>query len=366
MFFRIHLSPFFLITKYKPSQYKDIEIMTNTSSNQTQRISYPMLDLLKFFFCFMVVAIHVDFFRSREEQPLFNYLQTASVPFFFAVSGFLLNQKMLSGRQVLKRARRYLFLYLIWTLIYLPLSISIILNSDASLLSSLSDYLRRILFYGEYQLSWALWYLHSLVISMLIIAWMRSHRWPDYSIFLVGLLLYYSIRWLNESAVAGTLPYGLQQPVAWLYKIFIGFRSLQGLVYVSIGMLIARYQHLLARIRISHLSSINGQVFLSLLLIGGSLFDTPIRKLLMAAGITLMGVCCSSVRNNRHNLLLRQLSTLVYLLHLLIIATLQSFSFCSDSYQSFYISVCILSIGASLLILYLSDKPLGRWLKHLY
>ena len=94
---------------------------------------YPAIDVAKFIFSILVVAIHTVPLGNNDYGFPLNLLGSLSrlaVPFFFMASGFFLSKKFdgdfYSERNIIavkKYALHILFLYGLWTLIYLPITI---------------------------------------------------------------------------------------------------------------------------------------------------------------------------------------------------------------------------------------------------
>lgn len=98
-----------------------------------EKKNYYGIDLLKFIMAVCVVAIHTQPLYSVQSivvQRLFDTITSLAVPYFFSVSGFLLFSKIdadISCRKNMEVCKRYLSrvlsLYVIWNIIYLPITI---------------------------------------------------------------------------------------------------------------------------------------------------------------------------------------------------------------------------------------------------
>lgn len=66
---------------------------------QAQRANFPVMDIMKFIFCFFIVGIHTEIFSENFqlhywiEKGLFRL----AVPYFILCSGFLLAMKIDTG-----------------------------------------------------------------------------------------------------------------------------------------------------------------------------------------------------------------------------------------------------------------------------
>ena len=121
-------------------------------------------------------------------HPLFNVNETLSfltadiigrtaVPFFFAATGFLLEKQI--GQQKEKREiigpyiRKLLYLYGIWTIVYLPIIIyDKIIISDMPLTYNLFAVVRDFFFTGSYS---HLWYLPATAVGLVIVYTLREY-----------------------------------------------------------------------------------------------------------------------------------------------------------------------------------------------
>lgn len=93
---------------------------------------YRILDLMKFVMAVVVIAIHIRpevSFSNHSVKIIFEGIYSLAVPFFFMASGFLLFRKAripledVGKARILSYLKRMLKLYVVWTLIYLPLTI---------------------------------------------------------------------------------------------------------------------------------------------------------------------------------------------------------------------------------------------------
>ena len=141
-----------------------------------ERIQYNGIDVIKFIMAVFVVVLHTHPLEGISE--LLNFLLSdvigrAAVPFFFAVTGFLLEQKMTGARGQTREVvcgyvRRILGLYVIWTLIYLPIIVwDKLIDGQGSLQHGIFTMLRDFLFAGSYA---HLWYLPAAVVGVLLTA----------------------------------------------------------------------------------------------------------------------------------------------------------------------------------------------------
>lgn len=137
-----------------------------------EKKNYYGIDLLKFIMAVCVVAIHTQPLYSIQSivvQRLFDTITSLAVPYFFSVSGFLLFSKIdanILSRKSMEVCKKYLSrvlsLYVIWNIIYLPITIFGFKENNMSFARYVLDCIRGFLFIGQQFYSWQLWYLLSV------------------------------------------------------------------------------------------------------------------------------------------------------------------------------------------------------------
>lgn len=148
------------------------------------------IDTLKFLFSLVVVWIHTGVGNLGGLTPW-------AVPFFFLVSGFFLFGKLFNERDRSKQgtiicswSRKVLWLYLLWSLIFLPYTIIGFFQDNLGPAKSIAIYLRNLVLVGENYLSWPLWYLLGMLWSGVLI-WIASKlKIPFWALCVLAALLY--------------------------------------------------------------------------------------------------------------------------------------------------------------------------------
>ena len=146
---------------------------------------YPLIDILKYLFAFLVIAVHT--FPFSDIDPTFNLLFIASicrlaVPFFFVASSFFFFRKQHKIDHYLKRIT---LLYLVWTIIYMPFIIKGFLGSSnigLSLLRLVID----LFINGSY---YHLWFLPALLLGMYL-ANSVYQKWGLKNLVYLSIILY--------------------------------------------------------------------------------------------------------------------------------------------------------------------------------
>ncbi len=142
------------------------------------RKAYPAVDAAKLVMALFVVGIHRSLFADRTlDHMTVNVLFSIAVPFFFVTSSFLLFRKLQSPEQdrrktFLRFEKRILILYIVYTIVYLPCIFvkSFTGHYDEITLRALAGeclFLVRRFFLDTSYIH--MWYLHTLMISMLIV-----------------------------------------------------------------------------------------------------------------------------------------------------------------------------------------------------
>ena len=196
---------------------------------------------MKFILAMFVVAAHTGFGKdvSFEFRYLFyNGLVRVAVPAFFVINGFFFYKNIIVGGTKFETWRnRLAVLYLIWTIIYLP----IYWPESAKLNVALIELVSVLLF------GWLhLWYLVStLGAGILIYKFLRNKS----SIFMIALCsaVYafgLSLQYLgNYHLIADPRLYAILEDTA-VYRNFLFF----GLPFMTLGFLIAKHD-VLSRVR---------------------------------------------------------------------------------------------------------------------
>lgn len=317
---------------------------------------YPFVDVVKFVLCFLVIAIHCNSYSLIPEK-----LCELAVPLFFVFSGFFIFPKVVSqgvyDSSVWRYVLKLLRLYLTYTIVFFPLAIYGFIHSDMPFIQALYRYIRNFLLIGSQYYSWHLWYVLATIVAVSLIA-LLSRKWKLEAVFVfavvlsaLGLLL----DMLKAAPSGNSMVDGL---VSMYFRLFFTVRNgfFWGLLYVSTGMLIRKYEaFLICRYRI-----------VSALLLVAVVFyirDIMTTKSLV---VCLSGSLCFLPALNRLvnpdvSKTLRQVSVLVFFFHLyfcfLFVEVLSL-----DSTVAFF-AVSVSSVAFAALLLYLIRWPRFHWLR---
>lgn len=209
--------------------------------------NYRLIDLLKFICAFLVVGIHTRPFQASSDllDKLFYYdISNYAVPFFYACTGYFLIVKSSEENlhvKLMLRCKKILRIYLTWSAIYLPLTISGWIVEGGLNPTYLILCLRNFVFVGDNFYSWTLWYLNGLIFALLLID-ILLRKFSVKQIANIGAFVYLigiGLTMLNGHLES--LPLFLQRPVNLYFSLFVTTRNglFQSLVFVTFGMLIA-------------------------------------------------------------------------------------------------------------------------------
>lgn len=140
--------------------------------------NYPGIDVIKFIMAFAVVSIHAPEYlwpEARVYPEFFRWFIRLAVPFFFIVSGFLIQGKLdtMNGIEeqstyLRKRSLHIFRIWCVWLLIYLPLTVWGNLHSNAPVSEIVRNYFENVVFTGRSLYAQPLWFLYSMAIAFMI------------------------------------------------------------------------------------------------------------------------------------------------------------------------------------------------------
>ena len=136
----------------------------------TDRQQNNGIDLFKFIMAVVVVAIHTHPFENCTNSDflkIYELMVNMAVPFFFLASGYFLGMKMNwsfaenldDTNRIIKQLKKIIQMYLIWTVLYLPLAIYHFISLKTIPIKAVLIYIRGFLFIGEQYNSWPLYCL---------------------------------------------------------------------------------------------------------------------------------------------------------------------------------------------------------------
>lgn len=133
----------------------------------------------------------------------------------------------------------FIKLYLLWTVIYLPLAIIYWNSTGLPLRTCISQYMRSFLFVGQQYNSWMLWYLLSTIYTLIVImACLRQNRSRIHLLLVACISISLNIALNYLSAYTKALPPILNCVREVLLETIRNGRLLSGMFYIPVGMLL--------------------------------------------------------------------------------------------------------------------------------
>ena len=289
---------------------------------EKKKVTFPDLDIVKLLMAILVVEIHT---RPFGATSLVQGVDCVAVPFFFISSAFLCfrglntaqfsNSKSSACTRVRNTTKRLLQLYLIWTLIYIPVSLFGYINSGLTPLKTLLYFIRGTILVGENIYTWPLWYLLASVVAFLLVFLLL--RWRLHPFHVLGVaaafaLLGFTISFVHEWSAT---PAFLTRVIDLYFIVFATVRNglFTGFFYVALGMCLG--------IEWEHAATVPPMISICLIAFGaaGCIFLSADAHLPFCASYAL-GVFLLSIHRygegSGGHALLRNASTGIYLTHM--------------------------------------------------
>lgn len=285
-----------------------------------EKKNYYGIDLLKFIMAVCVVAIHTQPLYSVQSivvQRLFDTITSLAVPYFFSVSGFLLFSKIdadISCRKNMEVCKRYLSrvlsLYVIWNIIYLPITIFGFKENNMSFARYVLDCIRGFLFIGQQFYSWQLWYLLSVFFVIASICIMAEHKIKDKNIFKIMMAIFLMGGGIGVLTTVDFSEYRkIEMVIKCIKFIFGNGRILSGFGYIAVGWIVAKKKILSGRISI-----ILGLILLGALYLAGDTWGFLLKFLI--AEILLSASCKVTLPQHPIWEHMRYVSEIIYFTHM--------------------------------------------------
>ena len=282
-----------------------------------ERTQYYALDIAKFIFSYLVIAIHVNAFFPVF-TPVSRFICDLAVPVFFIISGFLLDRKFhVVGGVTFSVVRKYcthvLRLYLIYNILYLIEGIVIYPYHSFNAVPTLVAFL----LHGSMVYAWHLWYLLGLFQAVVLMYLLIKCRIPLKFIFAIALLVYFVGCFLVKPMAGNSMEQlGEAAHSEFLVDVMTAIGFVQnglftGFPFVCLGFAI---QKLESRIKTKRF------IFLLLAIAAASLFiDLDVARFITAGAIVSLLALPRHSHLSPFYLRFRSLSSLNYYLHLLIV-----------------------------------------------
>ena len=343
---------------------------------------FNAVDIAKFICAIVIFTIHVipftpeDGFYYTLNLWFYYCFSRTAVPFFFTAAGFFLYRKTTYNTFSLGPTKRYiakiLKLYLIWTIIYLPLSIRTIKADKLGTAHGILIYIRDFIFQGSYL---HLWFYPSLIFAVMIVSFCLSKKVSINKILIVAAV-FYAIGLLGQTWFGMIEPLRTKAPELWhafsiAKSVVVTTRNglFEGFIFVALG----------ATIAFNGFKISQGKAALLLLLSFFLLFAETYFVLghriakgydmhISLVPLTYFGFgTIANIRiGSRSNVFkaLRILSSLVYCIHLWIVWIISRMLAATGLTR--YLICLSLTIAVSYVLMKLSKTKPFRWLSTLY
>lgn len=309
---------------------------------------YRVLDVMKFVMAIVVVAIHTRpelSFSSLIVRNFFEAVYSIAVPFFFMTSGFLLFRKIslpltdegeLRIKSYLKRMCK---LYVLWTIVYLPLTVYGFYLDGISPLKAVVLFFRNFLLVGENYMSWPLWYLLALIVAVSIIYILLKLKVSKEGIVIISIMMALMGVGLDYCKENSLMP----QITDLYFTAFLKTRNgfFVGFLYVAFGILFSKLE------KISAL----GPILLFVFSVIGMSMKLPLSNVLIVCSIFVFSISCAGNKITQDtSVRFRLLSSIIYFVHMIFMAGLV-IAFGLDKSFSLFSLVTILSVCTGVMLL---------------
>lgn len=282
--------------------------------------NYNSIDLCKIFMAVCVIAMHTKPLHNSSNNIILSIYDSAvncAVPFFFLASGYLLSIKLkkpFASEKNIKIIYKYLLkivkMYVVWTIIYSPMALWYYRQLGHSFIKGIIFYLRGVLLIGENYNSYILWYLLSTIYALIFVLILMKMSFSLEDIVKIGcviILLGYGLDALVE--YQGNIPAILGLFRTIVEKTIANGRILRGAFYIPCGMLLAQRKQRIKGAGLYLLITFVGNCFIS------NMFVSNI--LVMVCTINFFDIVVRiEIKDAKVFTSVRELSTIIYLIHL--------------------------------------------------
>ena len=234
-----------------------IFIQKNIDKNYNEnKVHYQNLDILKYISAILIMILHLRPFINFSDQldlAFNNIITRICVPIFFIITGYFVAKKEKNNENYIKDyVKKTIPLYLVWSLLYVP----IIIGTIIQYLPIINEYLSKInislplfiilsmlllpfailialCYTGTY---YHLWYFPAIIFSLLILKKWKNKFDIKYLLVISFILLLFGA----TETYYGILPLSIKELLSYYYNIFFTTRNFLffGLFYVVLGYFI--------------------------------------------------------------------------------------------------------------------------------
>lgn len=291
---------------------------------------YKGLDIAKFFFSWVVVAIHTELLLDTPAvyRPLMRYFMSAAVPVFFIISGFLCGNKYLDSDRrpevIRNSVKSLLRLYGIWGGIYFLIDLLKSVLSQENIGDVLLNGFHRLVVYGP---GGAIWYVYALIVISLVTMAILKLRNKNTTLVFLFLFLQFMTMIPPLLALDCFKTPVIEKIQSWYIDVFLSYNNalFYGSYYVG-GYLIAVLKR-----RYLHNWSVGGFCGLAAVLLINNLFGShplciPYTGILYRYCIFIIFLELGNVLPEKITTIsYRKISQVVYFTHVLVIYASKAF-----------------------------------------
>lgn len=231
-----------------------IKIQRKIDKNyESGNIHYSNLDILKYICSILIMILHLRPFLNYSDQldlTFNNIITRTCVPVFFVITGYFIAMKEKENPNYIKQyIKKMIPLYLVWSLLYLPVIISYAIVHFSAVEAYLSMIplpfpvililfilllpiilLIALVYTGIY---YHLWYFPAVILSLWVLSKWKKKFKVKYLLMISFVLLLFGA----TETYYGILPTSIRQLVTYYYNIFFTTRNFLffGLFYVVMG-----------------------------------------------------------------------------------------------------------------------------------
>lgn len=316
------------------------------------------IDIFKFLMALIVIEIHTQPFVNISNSFFNNLLlliEAIAVPYFFMASGYFLMDKCKKTSKknwpniLIDFIKKMTKLYVIWTIIYLPLTLIYYINNVEPWYRDIVSFIRGFLFIGEQYNSWHLWYLLSAIYGSIVIYWGLLKKVNIKKIAIIGgigLIMGFT------TDIFITMDFvGLNAKIKSLIQFIIpNGRIFEGLFYITMGMIFYKNN-------ISFKTSITSIIISAICFF---IFPSSFFKDIMITvfSLSLFNIALYiKVNESAKYKILRKTSTIMYFIHMYVWSIYYTIIYGEKtySYDSFF-ATSIISILISLMYIKIKNN----------
>lgn len=284
---------------------------------------YYGLDILKFVMAILVAMRHIvqSYYQPEDRLQLiiFRWLSNLAVPVFFIIAGFLLFRKISdtdkeNGWRIVKGyALHSIQVYILWSVIYLPVDIYNWRLSDTTALEAAKEYIRYFVFSSSIV---HLWYMMALAEAVLVVCLLYRAGLKIWTMLIITGALFVVGCICDNWYFTERTPMIFQEFVWWYGPRFMTVRNgiFYGSFYITLGLWLSKKSWKLP----AFLSASLSMIFLALMYKEVSTcFNTNMVFMAAPAALCLVGFAMNFRGEYSYPFtILRRMSAWIYFSHI--------------------------------------------------